>query len=152
MPIQNQSFRGASRGRTRPVGCGRDRSGVAPVRTRVAVASPVSVPLLPLLDKPQARLVLAADANANDLTTHGFPNSTEIVARAAGVDPATVRQGIAELNALNTPTNWLTGPCGRRRTGWAWGWRLRHPPPRLPRSTSAAMTQRGGPVSVHDGT
>lgn len=59
--------------------------------------------LLPLLDKPQVRLVLAADAN--DLTKHGFPNSTEIVARAAGVDPATVRQGIAELNALNTPTN-----------------------------------------------
>lgn len=59
--------------------------------------------LLPLLDQPQARLVLAADANA--LIEHDFPDGIDIIARAAGVDPDTVRQGTAELDALNTPTN-----------------------------------------------
>ena len=58
--------------------------------------------LLPLLGQPQTRLVLAADAN--DLIAHGFPDGTDIVARAAGVDPHTVHQGRAELDALNAPT------------------------------------------------
>ena len=58
--------------------------------------------LLPLLGQPQTRLVLAADAN--DLIAHGFPNGIDIVARAAGVDPNTVDQGRAELDALNAPT------------------------------------------------
>jgi hypothetical protein len=58
--------------------------------------------LLPLLSQPQTRLVLGADAN--DLIEHGFPDGIDIVARAAGVDPDTVRQGRAELDALNTPT------------------------------------------------
>ena len=58
--------------------------------------------LLPLLGQPQTRLVLGADAN--DLIEHGFPDGIDIVARAAGVDPDTVRQGRAELDTLNTPT------------------------------------------------
>lgn len=58
--------------------------------------------LLPLLGQPQTRLVLAADAN--DLVAHGFPDGIDIVARAADVAPDTVRHGIAELAALNTPT------------------------------------------------
>lgn len=58
--------------------------------------------LLPLLPQTQARLVLAADAN--DLIARAFPDGIEIVARAAGVDPRTVQQGQAELDALNTPT------------------------------------------------
>jgi len=58
--------------------------------------------LLPLLGQPHTRLVLGADAN--DLIEHGFPDGIDIVARAAGVDPGTVRQGRAELDALNTPT------------------------------------------------
>lgn len=58
--------------------------------------------LLPLLGQPQTRLVLAADAN--DLITHGYPDGINVVARAANVDPDTVRNGIAELAALNTPT------------------------------------------------
>jgi len=58
--------------------------------------------LLPLLGQPQTRLVLAADAN--DLIAHDFPDGIDIVARAAGLDPDTVRNGIAELAALNTPT------------------------------------------------
>ncbi|HET9842853.1 MAG TPA: hypothetical protein VFQ01_12690 [Nocardioides sp.] len=58
--------------------------------------------LLPLLGQPQTRLVLAADAN--DLIAHGFPNGIDIVARAANVDPNTVRHGITELADLNTPT------------------------------------------------
>lgn len=60
--------------------------------------------LLPLLDQRQARLVLAADAN--DLAQHGYAdNSIEIIARAARTNTATIRQGINELKALNTPTN-----------------------------------------------
>lgn len=59
--------------------------------------------LLPLLDEPQARLVLGADANA--LLEHDLPDGIDIIARAAGVAPATVKTGVAELAALNTPTN-----------------------------------------------
>ncbi len=58
--------------------------------------------LLPLLDQPQTRLVLAADANA--LIAHGLPDGIDIVARAANIDPNTIHQGRAELDALNTPT------------------------------------------------
>jgi len=57
--------------------------------------------LFPHLAEHQIRLVLGADANS--MTEQGR-DGTGIVARAAGIDPEIVTTGIAELDALNTPT------------------------------------------------
>lgn len=58
--------------------------------------------LLDRLDAPQARLVLGADANASTQAGH---DGITLVARAAGVDPAIVAAGAAELDRLNTPSS-----------------------------------------------
>lgn len=58
--------------------------------------------LLNRLDPRQASLVLGADANA---FTAAGEDGINLVARTAGVDPAIVIAGAAELDRLNTPTN-----------------------------------------------
>ncbi len=56
--------------------------------------------LLNRLDPHQTSLVLGADA-----FTAAGEDGIHLVARTAGVDPAIVTAGAAELDRLNTPTN-----------------------------------------------
>lgn len=63
--------------------------------------------LLNRLDPHQASLVLGADADA---FTAAGEDGIHLVARTAGVDPAIVTAGAAELRKLNTPTNQWSSP------------------------------------------